>query len=613
MYFSTKINYLKNETVCSLFERQVEFAPSSTAVVFENETLSYSKLNQRVNEIALKLIELGINAGNIVAIHIERSIDLPAIVLAILKIGATYLPLDVESPLIRLKNMLLDAAPRLLVTDESHIEKFKTYTGDIISKEKIIKKSVGKPSCYLNSTPSSKDRAYIIYTSGSTGEPKGVESMHMGLTNRIVWMQEHYEITPKDVILHKTPLSFDVSLWEIFLPLIAGATLVIAPSFAHKEPTKIIQLINKYLVTTIHFVPAMLGVFLEFLPPTACSSLKNVFSSGEALNDSLADIFFKKLKAKLHNLYGPTEASIDVTYHECKQHEKVNIGKPLPNIAIYVLNDSLIPCKKGEVGEIYISGIGLASGYLNKPSLTAERFLVNPFLRQYGAKSTYYAHMYKTGDLGTMLPNGEIEYVGRVDHQVKINGHRIELAEIEAVLKDVPLIKEAIVLKKSNDVEVYLSAFLIPSNDYVREQLEKSLKENLRDHLPVYMHPKEYTFLDRFPLTQNGKIDREHLSGLPVKTILETHKPQIKPYNEISIGSKVCEIFSSFLGNKAITINDNYFDLGGSSIIAMKISLKLRKEFGVPISLKAIFTSNSIGEVCQILETRSTSNNSHGQ
>lgn len=598
-----KLSNLKKETICSLFEKQVALTPLLPATIFNTDTLNYSELNIKSNQLALYLTELGIFSGDIIAINIDRSIDLPIIILAILKVGAAYLPLDTDSPQLRLQNILSNSKPKLLIANEFYLKKFSDYSGTIKSLEDILQKSQFlKGEFKSKATPNSL--AYLIYTSGSTGEPKGVESIHIGLTNRLVWMQKEYKINFKDRILHKTPLSFDVSVWEILLPLICGATLIISPPSVHKDPIKIINLIEKYSVTALHFVPIMLGVFLDFIEHQRCKSLKNVFASGEALTEPIVEKFFKKLNSRLHNLYGPTEASIDVTYYECRPNYKVTIGKPISNTKIYILTDNLLLCDEGEIGEIYISSIGLAKGYLNRPDLTAERFIDNPFIEKTNKKMSTFFKLYKTGDLGKFLSDGNIHYIGRVDHQVKIHGHRVELGEIESMLQKSPYIKEAAVITKINNTNnQILIAAIVPLNlsENNENDFLELIKQYMRNNLPEYMIPANYIILNELPITTSGKIDRVKLGKLDAKVY---KKNSFSELPQTAIESKICEICSSVLEVENMTLSDNFFDLGGNSILAMKLLLRLKKEFKPNIPLRVIFEANNIKELCGLIESK---------
>ncbi|MGH3711697.1 MAG: amino acid adenylation domain-containing protein, partial [Pseudonocardiaceae bacterium] len=422
-------------TLPELFQAQVVRAPDATAVVFEGGELSYAELDTRANRLAHKLIAGGVGPESCVAVAVARSVELVVALWAVLKAGAAYLPVDPDLPEARVAFMLDDADPVMVLDDPL---------------------AVGDTEGYPDTDPTDTDRvaplwpahpAYVIYTSGSTGKPKGVIIPHHGITNRLAWMQAEYPLGADDRVLQKTPSSFDVSVWEFFWPLIVGATLVVAKPEGHKDPTYLTGLIKSAAVTTIHFVPSMLRAFL--LDPTAasCTGLRRVFCSGEVLPADLARIFHSALDTNLHNLYGPTEASVDVTYFPCQPQPydgSVPIGRPVWNTGMYVLDHHLRPLPLGATGELFITGIQLARGYLRRPGLTAARFVANPF----GGPG---ARMYRTGDLARWNTRGNLVFSGRVDDQVKIRGFRIEPGEIESVLGQYPQIGAVTVIAREDE------------------------------------------------------------------------------------------------------------------------------------------------------------------
>lgn len=610
----TAINYEeeygKVNSLHQLFEQQVAKTPEAIAIQYQNTTLSYQALNHRANYLADVLINKhGVKPNTPVALCLQRSLDMSVALLAILKAGGCYLPCDPSLPKDRLSYMLEDTdSPVLLsqthlqdnlpkanipiiwindwleATDFSHSESqnnFKTQENPSVEVE---------PQHLFN----------IIYTSGSTGKPKGVMVPHQGIINRLIWMQETYPINTDDVVLQKTPYSFDVSVWELFWPLITGAKLVYAKPEGHKDPEYLRDLIISENVTTLHFVPSMLGVFLQTSEIEQCRSIQRVFCSGEALQVEHQRRFLQRLHGKeLHNLYGPTEASIDVSYYACSvnsQYTSVPIGKPVANTQLHVLDEHLQPMPVGVPGELYIGGIQLAHGYLNRHELTQSTFIDNPYYQ-----SQEHAHpspkLYKTGDLARWLPDGNIEYIGRTDYQVKIRGLRIELGEIEAELSKQVEIKECVVVatELASGTQT-LVAYLIAQNA-VETVDSQVLNQALSQNLPDYMIPAVYMWLDEFPLSANGKLDRK---ALPKPDFNQREKEYIAPSNETE--ALIAHIWQSLLQVERVGVTDNFFELGGHSLLATQFVSRLREESGYNLALKTIFTHPTINQLSQVIQ-----------
>ncbi|HEY9421467.1 MAG TPA: amino acid adenylation domain-containing protein, partial [Thermoanaerobaculia bacterium] len=406
-------------------EDQVERSPDAVAVELDEERLTYRELDQRAGRLARHLRGLGVGPEERVAVCMERSLEMVVSLLGILKAGAAYVPLDPEYPRERLAFMLSDSRPRMLLTQKSLLDRLPGWDGPMLC---LGPQGLGEDGGEdLEGFESPDLPAYVIYTSGSTGRPKGVVVPHRGVCNRLIWMQEAYGLTPEDRVLQKTPFSFDVSVWEFFWPLMFGARLVMARPGGHRDGAYLADTIAARRITTLHFVPSMLQVFLEEPGLERCRGLKRVICSGEALPRRLQDRFAERIGTGLHNLYGPTEASIDVTSWACQDDGRstVPIGRPIANTRIYVLDRSLEPVPEGVAGELCIAGVGLARGYLGRPDLTAERFTPDPV-------SGFGERIYRTGDLVRWLPDGSLDYLGRLDHQVKVRGFRVEAGEIEA-------------------------------------------------------------------------------------------------------------------------------------------------------------------------------------
>ncbi|MEM9566772.1 MAG: amino acid adenylation domain-containing protein [Cyanobacteria bacterium P01_E01_bin.34] len=457
---ATEVNYPSDCCIHQLFERQVECSPNAVAVVYEDQPLSYWELNERANQLAHHLQQLGVGPETLVGICIERSLEMVVGLLGILKAGGAYVPLDPGYPPERLAYMLADSQVPILLTQSSLLDGLPQHEARLICLDRDWPAISRHSSLNLNTQVSSDNLAYVIYTSGSTGRPKGVMNRHVSICNRLLWMQDAYQLTPEDRVLQKTPFSFDVSVWEFFWPLWVGAKLVLAKPEGHKDSHYLVNLIVQQNITTVHFVPPMLAVFLQNPDVRRLKCLKRVICSGEALSIQLQTDFFEQLDCELHNLYGPTEAAIDVTAWSCHAARcgaVVPIGRPIANTQIYILDSRSQPLPIGVPGELHIGGIGLARGYLNRPQLTAEKFIANPFGD---------GRLYKTGDLARYLPNGSIEYLGRLDHQVKIRGFRIELGEIEATLAQHPAIQASTVtVRKDRLGHQQLVAYVVSDSE----------------------------------------------------------------------------------------------------------------------------------------------------
>ncbi|MCO2969856.1 amino acid adenylation domain-containing protein, partial [Pseudomonas aeruginosa] len=483
-----------------LFEEQVERTPTAPALAFGEERLDYAELNRRANRLAHALIERGVGADRLVGVAMERSIEMVVALMAILKAGGAYVPVDPEYPEERQAYMLEDSGVQLLLS-QSYLKLPLARGVQRIDLDRgapwFEDYSEANPDIHLDG----ENLAYVIYTSGSTGKPKGAGNRHSALSNRLCWMQQAYGLGVGDTVLQKTPFSFDVSVWEFFWPLMSGARLVVAAPGDHRDPAKLVELINREGVDTLHFVPSMLLAFLQDEEVASCASLKRIVCSGEALPaDAQQQVFAKLPQAGLYNLYGPTEAAIDVTHWTCVEEGKdaVPIGRPIANLACYILDGNLEPVPVGVLGELYLAGRGLARGYHQRPGLTAERFVASPFVAG--------ERMYRTGDLARYRADGVIEYAGRIDHQVKLRGLRIELGEIEARLLEHPWVREAAVLAVDGKQLVGYVVLESESGDW-----REALAAHLAASLPEYMVPAQWLALERMPLSPNGKLDRKAL------------------------------------------------------------------------------------------------------
>ncbi|MYR46487.1 non-ribosomal peptide synthetase [Streptomyces sp. SID5910] len=554
-------------TLIGPIEAQAARTPDATALVFRDTSLTYAELNARANRLARHLQSLGARPGAVVAVSVPRSAELVVTLLAVLKAGAAYLPLDPDYPEQRLAYMLEDAAPVCAVTDRAGRLPEGTGT-EVVVLDGLDVSSYAWTDPGRALTPAHP--AYVIYTSGSTGRPKGVVVPHRAIDNRLRWMQHAYGLTAADRVLQKTPSSFDVSVWEFFWPLREGAALVVAEPGGHKDPVYLSRLIREQAVTTCHFVPSMLQVFLAAPDTADCAAvLRRVFCSGEALPRETAQSFARTLEGvELHNLYGPTEAAVDVTYHACDAADSgpVPIGRPVWNTRLYVLDAALQPCPPGVPGELYLAGVQLADGYLGREELTASRFVADPF----GPAGT---RMYRTGDLARWTAKGEVEYLGRTDHQVKLRGQRIELGEIEAALAARPGVDGACALVREDRLIGYVTGRADPVE--VRAALAREL--------PEHMVPAAVVALDAFPLSPNGKLDRRELPAPVFAGGAGTRAPASAREEALT------RLFAEVLDAEGVGPDDAFFDLGGTSLLAVRLVARIREEFGAELTIGSLF------------------------
>ncbi|WP_179862534.1 non-ribosomal peptide synthetase [Bacillus wiedmannii] len=591
---NTSVLIENKQGIHQLIEYQSIKNPDRIALIFESQKITYNELNTRANQLAHMLKKYGVGNETLVGICTERSVEMIIGLLAILKAGGAYVPLDPSYPEERISYMLEDSKVKVLLTQSRLQTHICNYHGQIICLDKIKETLNYESQENINQEFFPEQLMYVIYTSGSTGRPKGVMNTHRGVYNRLLWMQKAYQLSTSECVIQKTPISFDVSVWELFWPLMVGAQMLIAKPDGHKDPEYLVELISEHNVTTIHFVPSMLKVFLEQEKVEQCNSLKRVICSGEALSSALQNKFYKRLSAQLYNLYGPTEAAIDVTEWACKQHDTRNvvpIGYPIDNIEIYILDRNFQHVPIGVAGELYIGGMGLSRGYQNNAGQTAERFLPNPFSNIAGS------YMYRTGDLARFSSEGAIEYLDRIDHQVKIRGFRIETGEIEYSLSLHPEVKENLVLVKEDPVYgKRLIAFIVPSN---RNKPKKShIIKFLKKTLPDFMVPSTMIWLDEIPLLPNGKVDRKKLNSYDLPNTVD-EEIYASPRNEIE--EILVNIWSEVLPIERIGINHNFFEIGGDSILSIQIASRINQA-GIRVSMKQIFENQTIAELAQVVK-----------
>lgn len=589
-----QVDFGHDRLMHELFIEQAKGTPDQLAVIFESQThglqqLTYKAIDEQSNQLAHYLREQGVSCNSLVGIAMERSVEMVVSIMAILKAGGAYVPIDTSYPQKRIDYILEDSQIRLLLTQSHLAAQFPQADIQCIVLDTMVQTLAG----YSIVTPdklsqSSSDLAYVIYTSGSTGQPKGVLVEHRALLNRIDWMQKSYSLDSRDRVLQKTPYSFDVSVWEFVWTLGYGATLVVAKPDGHKDPQYLAALIDRHKVSRLHFVPSMLNAYLE--TQTFGSSVRQVYCSGEQLGSHIAKTLQKKAAhVQIHNLYGPTEAAIDVSYFDCRymdEHAEVPIGKPIQNIKLLILNKHLKPCPIGVPGELHIGGIGLARGYLNKPELTAQTFVADPF------SDDPLARLYKTGDLARMLPDKNLMFLSRLDSQVKINGIRIEVGEIEVALAKLKGISQAVVLKVEDRLVAYLasSELTAPKPTQLREQLIK--------YVPVSWFPQAFIMLPEIPLTSNGKVDQRALRAIPVVSNME-HR-HITPATTDS-EKTLTRIWGEVLKLDEVGIQENFFELGGDSMMAVRV-VAFAAQSGMVLSVADIFDFPTVESLAKTLQ-----------
>lgn len=582
-----------------LFEAQAARTPGATAVVCDGETLTYAGLNARANRLARHLIARGAGPEGVVALLLPRSVELVVALLAVLKCGAAYLPIDPGYPAEHIRFLLADAAPTCLVT----VDAVSRDVCDVAT----VRLDGGETVCALDAQPGhdvcDADRlvplraanpAYVIYTSGTTGVPKGVMVAHVGVVNRLVWMIERYGLCGGDRVLQKTPYGFDVSVWEFFATLLAGAVLVVAPAGEHRDARRMAELIRREGVTVTHFVPSMLRSLLGEAEPERLAGLREVICSGEALPAETVRVFGGRCGAGLHNLYGPTEASIDVTAWQCPPGwvggvSAPPIGVPIANIRVYVLDGHLRPVPVGVTGELYVAGVGLGRGYLGRFGLTAGRFVACPFGESGG-------RMYRTGDLVRRCVDGNLEFLGRSDDQVKIRGFRVEPGMAASVLAGQEDVTEAVVIARQDHAgEQQLIAYVVPREEARPRagELPGVLVRFLRERLPDHLVPAAVVLLDAIPLTRNGKLDRRALPAPDFAGVAGTGTP-LSPREEL-----LCGLFAEVLGVPGVGLEEDFFNLGGHSLLATRLVSRVRETLGVDLSVRSVFEAPTVTELAR--------------
>jgi amino acid adenylation domain-containing protein len=594
---NTVADYPRDVGIHQPFEQQALRSPDSTALIFQEQKITYQQLNQRANRLARYLIKRGVQPGALLGISLERSPEMVVALLAALKAGAAYVPLDPDYPTDRLAVMLQDSAVWGVVTHSAMKNKLLQHGGNIVALdtdgELIADESANNPSL----SSAGQQRAYVIYTSGSSGMPKGVEGTHRGALNRFAWMWRTYPFHAGEVCCQKTNLGFVDSVWEIFGPLLAGVPSVIIPQEIARDPEELLQALAQQRVTRIVMVPSLLRTLLDHAPNLRerVPQLKLWSCSGEVLPADLAKRFLTAFpEATLLNIYGSSEVAADVTWHQVRDLEGAHsapIGRPISNTQIYLVDQGLRPVPVGVRGQILVGGDGLAMGYWNRPELTAERFVEKPLAPRQSAR------LYCTGDLGRYRANGDIEYWGRVDSQIKLRGMRIEVREIEVVLASHPLIGQAVIALHGEGEQQKLAAYLVPRNG--QPPGARELWRFLRSKLPEHMVPASYWLLKQLPLLPSGKVNRKALvlaEGVPLTDEGELALPS----NDVE--RKLAGIWQELLEVEQVGIDQNFFELGGHSLLVLQMIARIRHIFEIELPVRSVFEEPTIVGLAEELE-----------
>jgi len=588
-YNQTDFDYPQELCAHQLFEAQAEKTPEAQAVVFEDDALTYRQLNARANQIAHFLREKGVGPECYVGLCMDHSIEMLIAVLAVNKAGGAYVPIDPNNPIDRQAYILEDAGAAILLTHQKHVAELQEHTVDVVcidcDEDRFAQYSADNP----HSGVAPVNIAYLIYTSGSTGKPKGVMIQHQGLVSYLKWFMEFYRdehVLDAPMI---TRISFDISVKQYYGPITTGGRVIMVPEDTIMQPEKLIKTFSKLKHSCFNSVPSLWRSIIDTIETghtsIAPDCITNIVVGGEPLDPEVRRRTLKLFPAmRFFNVYGPTEATATATYSLMSLDSKITIGRPLGNYQIYILDPFMEPAPFGVTGELYIGGVGVARGYLERPDLTAEKFVPDPFGSQPGAR------LYRTGDLARMLPDGKIEFVGRIDFQVKIRGFRIELGEIEAALARHPALRQVIVLaREDKSGNKRLVAYAVPESN--QPPAIAGLKNFLRESMPDYMVPSAFVFLDKIPLTRNGKIDRRALPE-PELSRAYMELDYVAPRNQTE--EIIAHVFSDVLNVKQVGALDNFFELGGHSLIATQIISRIRDRLSVELPLRDLFQSPTV-------------------
>ncbi|PCC73750.1 amino acid adenylation domain-containing protein [Nannocystis exedens] len=574
---------------------QVARSPERIAVVAEAGSWTYAELDRHADAVAAELLRRGARRGSLVAVCADRSPELLAGLLGVLKAGAAYVPLDPDHPRERLAFMLEDCGARLILAQRRLAEALPAPAEAIIVLDERLPAVAPAP---VDVTPD--DLIYVMYTSGSTGRPKGVMNIHRGVVNRLLDLQRTIPLGPDDRVLQKTPCGFDISVYECFWPLLAGATVVMARPGGHRDPAYLLEAIRAHAITTIHFVPPMLAAFLEHVDPRACASLRRVLCSGDVLPPALVRACHARLDVEVYNFYGPTEAAIEVTAHRCERGgdpATIPIGRPIANCTLYVLDHRGEPVPPGVAGELHIGGVQVSRGYWGRPALTAERFVPDPFAATPGQR------LYRTGDLARWRSDGVLEFLGRLDQQVKIRGVRVEPGEIEAVLREHPAVRDGLVVVHDAGGDRRLVAYVVFGDESPRstEAAIAELRTSLAARLPAAMVPAALVPLPALPLLPNGKLDR---NALPRPEARHFTRSRARVAPQSSLEAELAAIWCAVLGADDCGVTDDFLAIGGHSLHAAQIVARMKRAFGSRLSLAEFFAHPTIAGQAALLADR---------
>ncbi|GAA0603000.1 hypothetical protein GCM10010174_19080 [Kutzneria viridogrisea] len=577
-------------SLAALVQARAERAPGRRALVFEDTALTYRELTEQAHRLARFLLARGVAPGQRVALALPRSVSMIVAMLAVAEVGAAYVPVDPDYPADRIAFMVADSAPALLLTDSTVAGALPELAAPrlLLDDPEIAAAVASQEDTGVGIEVSPASPAYVIYTSGSTGRPKGVVVPHAGVVNHMLWQAEAWDVDEQDVVLARTAFSFDAAGSEIWLPLLAGATICLAPSTVTRDPEALVAYAARHGVTVAQFVPSLLAVTAEAIARAENLALRLVFVAGEVLPPTLAEQVVSEWGVRLAHLYGPTEASVDVTGYEARPgcgNAPLPIGRPVWNTSAYVLDEALRPVELGVTGELYVAGVQLAHGYLNRPGLSAERFVADPF----GEPGT---RMYRTGDLARWNANDELDFLGRADDQVKVRGFRIELGEIEAALAQCEGVRRvAVLVREDQPGDKRIVAYVVSDVD------SGELRTALGERLPEYMVPSAIVALEDFPLAPNGKLDRQALPRPRYETTraASTEQEQV-----------LCGLFAEVLGMAEVGAEDNFFDLGGHSLLAARLIARLRSQLRVELPVRALFEAPTVAELARRLDAAVT-------
>jgi amino acid adenylation domain-containing protein len=593
----TRADYARDKSLVQLFEEQVKRSPDATAFVYEDQALSYRELNQRANRLARYLQLLGVGPEVPVGICLERSLEMAVGLMAVLKAGAAFLPLDPSDPQARLAFILDDAGVPVILTRSELAATLPDHQAKAVCLDAAAELIAGQDSENLETAVFPEHLAYLIYTSGSTGEPKGVAVPHDQILNRFAWMWDAYPFEAGEVGCQRSGSTFVDSIWELLGNLLQGVPTAIIPDPVVRDPQALVHALAQHQVSRIWVVPSLLRVLLDTFPDLEqrLPKLRFWVSSGEALPKELDQRFGAAMpQATLYNLYGTSEVWDATWYVPEPEHPpgmEVPIGSPIANMQTYILDANLEPLPIGVPGELHISGVGVARGYLNRPGMTAERFIPDPFRNDRGAR------LYKTGDLARYLPDGNIEFLGRLDHQVKIRGFRIELGEIETVLVQHPALRVAVVLAREDlPGDKRLVAYVVPEGE---PTTTTELRHFLQQRLPEYMLPAAFVMLDALPLTASRKVDRRALPA-PDWARPELEQAFVAPRTPVE--EALAGIWSQILGVERVGIHDDFFELGGHSLLATRVMARVRDDFRMALSLRSLFEAPTVAGLASLIE-----------